>query len=193
MGGKRMKMFLKAALVATAAIFPSATTAQTYVVPVGYPVSLMTRTELTTKENRAGERFNLEVAEAVVLNGNIVIPVGTPAVGEIVRSERNGHFGKRGEIVVRVLHIETPSMRIPLAGNASDKGVSGTAAMLATTLLVSPLGVLIHGTSGRIPAGSRVDAYLAGDLRFNVNDVRKETAVLQISPGQGPYARPSSR
>ena len=49
---------------------------------VGTDLPLRLLEELTTEGKRArvGDRFRLETAEAVVVNGVTVIPVGTPAV-----------------------------------------------------------------------------------------------------------------
>jgi hypothetical protein len=76
---------------------------------MGTELHLTTRTESNTKDNHAADRFHLEVAEPVVYRGQTIIPAGSPAIGEIMRAERNGHFGKRGDIEVRLLYVETPS------------------------------------------------------------------------------------
>ena len=66
--------------------------------------------------------------------GQVVIPVGSMAVGEVVRSERNGHFGKSGKMEVRVLYIDTPRNRILLTGDRSSRGKSGTLPVVATAI-----------------------------------------------------------
>ena len=55
------------------------------VLRAGTPVSLRMREKLSTKgeDLRAGYRFQMEVAEPVIINGVTVIPVGSPATGEV--------------------------------------------------------------------------------------------------------------
>ena len=138
--------------------------------PMGTPVALTTRTDLSTKDAKSGDRFYLEVVEPLLYQGQVVIPTGSVAVGEVVRSERNGHLGKKGKLDVRLLYVDTPNGPVRLSGKAADEGVSGTVASVATMALVSVVGgFLIHGTSARLPAGTVVKAYLADDLRFVVS------------------------
>lgn len=141
--------------------------AKRYYLPMGTPLMLRTRTEVSTKHNKVGDRVYLEVAESISFRGQIIIPIGAPVVAEVARFQRNGHVGKKGKIEIRLLYAETPSGQVRLTGSSYDEGVSGTAASVATMLFVSAVGgYFIHGTSARIDAGAAVQAYLAEPLRF---------------------------
>lgn len=137
-----------------------------YFLPAGYPLTLRTRTQISTKDNKPGDRVYLEVAENVVFRDQIIIPAGSPVTTEIAATQRNGHFGKKGKIEMRLIEAVTPHGPVSLAGTANDEGKSGTAASIATILLVSPLGFLIHGTSAHIPPGTIVNGQTASDLKF---------------------------
>lgn len=151
--------------------------------PMGTPIVLTTRTQVSTKDNKPGDRFYLEVAESISYRGEVVLPAGAVAVGEVVRSDRNGHFGKKGKIDIRLLYIETPNGPVRLSGRVADEGTSGAIASFATIAFVSGLGFLIHGTSAHIPFGTTVTAYLAEDMRF-----RTRPTLVQASPA-APEAR----
>lgn len=137
-----------------------------FYVPQGTPLALTSRTQISSRHNKPGDRVYFEVAETVSFRGQIVVPVGALAIGEVVNAQRNGHFGRKGKIAVRLLYVETPSGPVRLTGRTSDEGKSGTAASVATMALVSGLGFLIHGTSADIAEGTSVEAYLAEPLRF---------------------------
>lgn len=137
-----------------------------YVLPAGTPLVMRTLTQVSTKDNKPGDRIHLEVAENIIFRDQIVIPVGAPVIAEIAATQRNGHFGKKGKIEVRLVEVQTPHGPVRLAGSANDEGISGTAVSVATILLVSPLGFLIHGTSAHIPPGTVVKGQLDGDLKF---------------------------
>lgn len=150
--------------------------------PMGTPISLVTRTEANTKQMKPGDRIYLEVAESLSYRGQIVVPVGAPAVAEIVRSERNGHFGKRGVIELRLLYAETPSGPVRLTGGTSGRGKS--AAIWSIGGAVAVLGwapLLIHGTSGYIRHGTPVTAYLAEPLLF-AQSASQDQAVAMVPP-----------
>ena len=166
-------MFGRHFLVAAAAIatvLPSVATAQDYYLPNGYPVMLTTQNDMSSRFNKSGQRIFFNVAENVEAKGQVLIPAGSVAVGEIVRADRNGHVGKSGKIAVRVMYIDTPQQRIALTGDRAVHGKSGTIPVVATFMFVSMLGsMFIHGTNAKIPAGTMVQAYLAQDLKFAAN------------------------
>ncbi len=178
-----------AVALASSVVAPAAASAETYYVQMGYPVMLVTRTDLSTRDNRSGDRFYLEVAENVSAKGQVIIPVGSVATGEIIHSERNGHFGKSGKIGVRVLYIDTPTMRIPLTGNSAGRGKSGTVPTVAAIAAFGLIGGLVHGTSGRIRAGTPVQAYLADDLKFTLrNENGEQSARVYVPATSGKLA-----
>lgn len=155
---------------------PGAAAAQRFHLQPGTPVVLRTTSEINTKDKRPGDRVYLEVAESVMFRGQVIIPAGAPAMGEISRAERNGHFGKKGKLQVRLLSVQTPHGPARLAGSTYDEGKSGTAASIATIVLVSPLGFLIHGTSGKIMPGTAMTANLAQPLQFAYTGPQFEAA-----------------
>ena len=136
--------------------------------PMGTPLRLMTRTELSTRNNRPGERFDLVVAEPLVHRGQVVVPAGSPAVGEVMRVERNGAAGKRGELAVRLLYAQTPSGPVQLWGRTERAGTNQKVLAIGGAAVVAWPMIFIHGTSARLPADTVITAYLAQDLRFPV-------------------------
>jgi len=154
--------------------------------PMGTPLVLRTTTQVSTKDSKSGDRIYLEVAEPLTFRGQVVVPAGSPAVGEVVRSDRNGHFGKKGKIDIRLLYVQTPFGRFRINGHDSDEGTSGTITSFATIAFISPLGFLIHGTSAHIPFGSTVKAYLAEPLRFVEQPPAPALATVQPDSSAAP-------
>jgi hypothetical protein len=155
---------------------PAAGSAQYFHLQSGTPLVLRTTSEINTKDKRPGDRVYLEVAESVMFRGQVIIPAGAPAMGEIARAQRNGHFGKKGKLQVRLMSVQTPQGPVRLTGSAYDEGKSGTVASVATIALVSPLGFLIHGTSGKIMPGTMMTANLAQPLQFAYTGPQFEAA-----------------
>lgn len=134
--------------------------------PSGTPLRLITQTELSTRENRAGDRFYLQVAEPLVYRGQTVLPAGALAVGEVIRVERSAAAGKRGEMAVRLLYVQTPGGPVRLSGRVDRVGINQQVLAIGGATFVAWPMIFIHGTSARLPANSMVLAYLADDLRF---------------------------
>ncbi|WP_267382103.1 MULTISPECIES: hypothetical protein [unclassified Sphingomonas] len=147
--------------------------------PMGTPLRLTSRVELNTKDNHAGDRFYLEVAEPLLYRGQVVVPVGSMAVGEVMRSERNGHFGKSGQLEIRLDYVETPSGPVRISGRLARKGTGQEVLAIGGGVVVAWPMFLIHGTSGRLAADTMVTAYLADDLHFAAQPDAQQAALVR--------------
>lgn len=157
--------------------------------PMGTPLELMTRTQVSSKDNKPGDRIYLTVAESLNYRGQVVIPAGSVAVGEVASLQHNGHVGKKGKIGIRLLYIQTPYGPVHLTGRANDEGTSGTIPSVATMFFLSALGgFFIHGTSAKIPEGTPVHAMLADDLRFTIQPQQQQVAIQQVQPDNAQLA-----
>jgi hypothetical protein len=150
-----------------AVILPTATES---VLRAGTPVPLVMAESITTngKELRVGQRVRLTVGSDVRLGSAVVIPAGSPAEAEITDVRNKGMWGKSGRIEARVLNVRVGDRLIRLSGTFDDKGVTGTAGVVAAVALVPLAGFFVTGTSANIPAGSGVKAFLDEDLKVAV-------------------------
>lgn len=126
--------------------------------------------EITTedKASKVGDRPRLEVAEDVVVDGVTVIPRGTPVTGELTAVRNKGMWGKSGKIEGRVLNMSLNGRTVRMSGSFDDKGVTGTAGVVAAVALVPVVGFFVTGTSARIPSGGVISAFLDEDVSFTV-------------------------
>lgn len=134
------------------------------VLRAGTEITLVTRTELNSRRNRVGDRFELEVAEPVTLNGQVVIPTGSVATGEVTRRRGRGMWGKRGILETRLLYVRVGEQNIRITGQAGDRGRAGTAGVVASLVVVPVAGFFVTGTSAVIAPGTRTTGYLEADL-----------------------------
>jgi hypothetical protein len=118
------------------------------------------------KKLREGQRIHLAVASDVRLGTAVVIPAGSLAEGEITDVRNKGMWGKSGRIEARVLNVRVGDRLIRLTGTFDDKGVTGTAGVVAAIAFVPIAGFFMTGTSAKIPAGAGVKAFLDEDLRI---------------------------
>ena len=100
----------------TAGMVVGAPAANGQFLPQGTSVRLRTLSPLSSMDNKVGDRFDLEVAEDVLLNGRVVIPRGSPAKGEITMVKKKGMWGKGGKLETRVLSVRAN-------GRARDSGL----------------------------------------------------------------------
>ena len=140
--------------------------AQANVLRTGTEISLRMSEELTTKGKnlRVGQRFRMEVAENVLVNGQVVIPAGSPATGEVTEVRNKGMWGKSGNINARPLYVQVNGRQIRLSGAMNDKGKTGTAGVVAAIAFVPVAGFFTTGTSAVIPMGAPVKAFIDEDV-----------------------------
>jgi hypothetical protein len=159
---------------------------------VGTEVPLRLVEQLTTKGKklRVGQRFHLETSEPVMVQGVNVIPVGSPAVGEITDVRNKGMWGKSGHLGARILYVTVNGRQIRLSGAFDDKGVAGGVGAAAVSALVFlPAGFFMTGTSALVPSGTIVKSFVDEDVPLAMPvaaqaplQVGAPAAPLQVQP-----------
>lgn len=142
--------------------------AQPNILRAGTEIPLIMREELTTKKKklRIGQRFQMEVSSNVIMNGIVVIPSGTPAIGEVTEVRNKGMWGKSGYIGARILSLNLAGRHVRLTGTFDDKGVTGTGGVVASVALIPLAGFFTTGTSAVIASGSATKGFLDEDIAF---------------------------
>jgi len=152
---------------ATAPIAAPVTTNAVLRVGTEVPVRLLE--ELTTKGKklRVGQRFRLETSEPVMVQGAVVIPVGSPAMGEITDVRNKGMWGKSGHLGARLLYVTVNGRQIRLSGAFDDKGVAGGVGAVAVSAIVFlPAGFFMTGTSAKVPVGTIIKGFVDEDVQL---------------------------
>jgi hypothetical protein len=137
------------------------------VLRIGTEIPLRLDEQLTTKGKQlhVGQRIHLETAEPVMVQGVNVIPVGTPAVGEITDVRNKGMWGKSGHLAARILYMTVYGRQIRLSGTFDEKGSAGGVGAAAVSAFVFlPAGFFMTGTSAKVPAGTVVNSFVDEDV-----------------------------
>lgn len=157
----------------TAPAAPASTQSVKYApqtVAPGTPIRLMFLKEINSRTAVPGQLFKMRVHEPVFMNGQAVIPVGTTAWGEVVSFDSSGAVGKGGKLGVRVLYLDLPEGRLPIKGEANQRG-SGNGAGLALAIVgFGIFGLFSAGDSARFKGGDQLtvfaDLALAGSPKI---------------------------
>jgi hypothetical protein len=93
-----------------AAISPAASSvAPTAALPMGTEVKIKLERPISTRTNKAGDRFSGRVTEAVTLNGRTIIPVGAALEGRIARADEHRRIRGTPTIDLRPETVIMPS------------------------------------------------------------------------------------
>lgn len=97
-------------------VAPAAAEAQPVTIHAGAHLTLATTEDLSSKTMAKGDMVALRVAEEFRIEGRLVIPAGTPAVGQVSDVRASGGLGVSGKLVIRPLYVRVGDATIRLRG-----------------------------------------------------------------------------
>ncbi|WP_116809413.1 hypothetical protein [Steroidobacter cummioxidans] len=150
--------------------------ARLYTLIAGTEIHLRLLEPVASHTHKRGDRFKLEVAQPIAVGEAIIVPAGSPAIGEVVHAAKSGMSGKAGELILatRLLSVGEREVRLRsfTAGNGENRLALATG--LAATLGIPALFVV--GKNLLLPAGTDVYAKVAADTQL--------PSVLEVGAGE---------
>lgn len=119
-------------------------------------------------EPQRGDIVQLVIDRDVMLNGRVVVPSGTPAIGEIIRSRGSGGFGKSGTIEIAATSLMLNGRSVELAGSLLTKGRGASVGeMLLFGALSGAIGVArVRGDDAIVGSDAMLSAKTRADVAF---------------------------
>jgi hypothetical protein len=129
------------------------------ILPANTTITLEFQERLVSGVSAKGATFKMQVAWDVRIDDAVVIPRGTPAVGEIIDSKKAGILGKAGVLVLsaRFIHLEQRDVRLH---SALLDSVGDTRYALASVI------PFVMGDKATVEVGTLVKARTARDESF---------------------------
>lgn len=135
------------------------------VVANGLPVVLELVDEVSSATAVRGDRFAIQLAESVRVDGQVVIPAGARGVGEVIDAGKAGMGGRPGELVVAARYITMGDVQVPIRGfRLGGHGENLTKDAQTVVILAGVGGLLMRGGDLVMPAGARGSAKIARDV-----------------------------
>jgi hypothetical protein len=166
---KRILVMALLAMSLCSSPFLFANTQEEIILVEGTPINVITAQEVTSKEAKPNDPVNFTVNEDVVVNGQVIVRKGTPAVGSVINAEKGGYMGKSGKLAVQVESTTTVDGQ-PLKLRAA-KGREGDDKTNSTMVLsmISPFFLFKKGGEAKITTGMPVTVYVAEEKRFRLD------------------------
>jgi hypothetical protein len=134
-----------------------------YTLAAGLEIHLRLLEPVASHTHKRGDRFKLEVAEPITVEDSIIVPAGSPAIGEVIHAAKPGMSGKAGELIMVARSLSVGAHEVKLrsftAGNGENR--LGLATGLGMTLGIPALFVV--GKNLVLPAGTDVYAKVTAD------------------------------
>lgn len=152
---------------------PPAPEAPCCTVPARTVIEIEITDTVNSKTNSSRDSFAFRLAEPIAVDGRVLVPAGTPGVGEVVHAARARAGGKAGELILAARYLDYEGTRIPLRSlrygpsqGRDNSGAVTTGAMVAaaTIPMAAMIGYLIAGGEVNVPAGTRANAQTATEL-----------------------------
>jgi len=130
-------------------------------------IELETIDAVSSRTSKTGDFFKLRVrTDVLAADGTILIPAGTPAMGQVVHAARSGGGGKGGELILAARYVELPLEQVKLRSGFGAAGKARVGATLASSVVIGPFAMLIKGKDLELPAATPLSARLAQETSF---------------------------
>lgn len=148
-------------------------------IPALTVVEIEVAAPINSRTSRNGDHFAIRLAEPLVVDGQVVLPAGTPGIGEVVHSAKARAMGKAAELILAARYLEVAGQRIPLRsfryGKSQGTDNSGAVAignMVAAAVLpvATVAAFFVPGGEIDIPAGTRATAKVSVETRVSPAD-----------------------
>jgi hypothetical protein len=149
-------------------------------------VLLRLNSQITSRDQRQGDTFPLTVVQDVRVDGRVVIPAGTRAIGQVTWRTGRGGFGKSGKLEIAMRYLELDGRRIPLSGFYRQEGEGNTAATVGAVVAAGVIGgLVVHGHTARIAEGREFTARTVDPIPVMIH---AEGAAAMIADSYTPSA-----
>ena len=155
--GKWLRMVLAGGLMN--ALIPAKDARAAHIkIPAGTPVLLSLLQKASSETGNPGDIVRLAVKDDVLIDGKIVIPHGSKAIGDLGMVVKANFVGVPGHIALEVQSITTPEgIDIPVGGRLDSEGESRFVLSLVCGLFcLFPL--LIRGSNTFLSEGETIQA-----------------------------------
>ena len=161
-------------------------------IPKDTKIVLELQNDVSSKRNKLGDTFNLKTIDNLLVNDVVAIPKDTVVRGVVLKSKRNGLFGRGGH-----LEVDSPSIRtinnidVPLNGYINGYGSDDNGAVVVAAAVTLVGGFFMKGENIYYDKNQLIEVAVRDDTDINATP---ETLLTVMDPtvpqGQGLVVKP---
>jgi len=139
--------------------------------------------EVSTLKSKPDDFFVLKVASPVYVRGQVVIPTGAEAVGQVIDSQKKGLFGNPAKLLIAIRHAKVARGTIPLRfyGPYQGEDKTKTATGLAFVPVLGLFSAFMKGGEVVLAPGTRLVAKVARDIPLKPTALVIPTAATGVA------------
>jgi len=152
------------------------------VIPAGTLISIRFLSTLSSKSNKAGEIFNFQITENVILDNKLVIPANSEGVGEITEAKKATLLSRSGKLEIEfksISALDGTSISLMLGEEAQKENkriiVAVGVGILGVIILSNPIGLI----AGALVPGKNVTIEEGTEMFLQVKEDTTVIALVQ--------------
>ena len=164
----------------------------------GTPIKLRLTRNLSSADDKTGDRVDFDVLEDVKVKDLIVIPRGGIAWATVTEAQHKRRMARGGKLNVNIDDVRlADGEKVPLRAVKETQGGGHTGAMtgaIVGTAIVffpaAPLFLFMHGKDVTIPKGTEITAYINGDIPLDPAKFQSQAATqpaVDSTPAQSSH------
>jgi hypothetical protein len=134
------------------------------VLPIMSEVMVTLDAEIDSGRVKVGDSFAVSVSRDVMIGNYVIIPRGTPGVGEIAAVTRKGGFGKSGKLEIDLRSLTLAGGSLPLSGHFQLIGRNNDTVTIGAVVAVGVLSRLVTGHSAVVSKGREFRGFTRASL-----------------------------
>lgn len=142
----------------------------------GTAVKLRLSQTMSSADAKTGQEVPFEVTEDVTVEGVVVLPKGSAAVGTVTEANPRRSMGRAGKLNTSISFARlADGEKLQLRATKETKGGGHvgamTGAIVATSIVffpAAPLFLFIHGKDITIPQGTEITSFVEGDMHLDM-------------------------
>lgn len=144
--------------------FDQTNAARLYLLAAGTEIHLRLLEPVASHTHKRGDRFKLEVAEPVTVDQSVIIvPAGSPAIGEVVHAAKPGMSGKAGELILVARFLRVGEHEVKLRSFVAGNGDNRLALATGLGMALGLPALFVVGKNLVLPADTNVYAKVSAD------------------------------
>lgn len=162
----------------------------------GTPIKLRLSETMSSASAKTGQEVPFEVVEDITVDGVVVLPKGSTAIGTVTDCNPRKSMGRAGKLDISISYArladqEKAALRAIQENKGGGHVGAMTGAIVATSIVffpAAPLFLFIHGKDITIPQGTEITAFVEGDMHL---DMAKFAAAPPVQASAAPASQAS--
>ncbi|OYU55032.1 MAG: hypothetical protein CFE25_08695 [Chitinophagaceae bacterium BSSC1] len=142
-------------------------TSKSQMIPEGTLIKAALKNEIRGGSMKVGDQVEFILNQPIVVADQVVVGPGKKIMGTVTEARASGVLGRKGKLGFSLDYLYLDNGQVIKLTGQSNKNLKGSGAIVvATAVVLTPLGLLIPGKGAKYEAGAVFEAYIAKDTEL---------------------------